>query len=209
MADFDNVRFPVKISLGAVGGPRFKTSLAVMASGAESRVQEWETERGEWTVSHSVKRPIPAAELFAFVRVIGKGRANTFRFKDWTDFVCLNGEGLFIDSDDSPPVKQMVKRYTFYGIDGTAYHYDRIISKPIEGKVTTDASGLDYATGQAISGTFWYGEFDCWVRQDSDWTKAQVITPKQGEAPISRRFLISFPDIELVEVIFEETEEAS
>ncbi len=203
MTDFDNVRFPPKISLGAVGGPRFKTSLAVMASGAESRVQEWETERGEWTVSHSVKRPIQAAELFAFVRVVGKGMANTFRFKDWPDFICEQGDGFFVDTDDSPPVKQMVKRYTFLGIDSTPYTYDRIICKPITGKITTDASGLDYASGQATTGTFWYGEFDCWVRQNSDWTKSQIITPKPGG------FLIAFNDIELVEVIFEDTEEAS
>ncbi len=203
MTDFDNVRFPPKISLGAVGGPRFKTSLAVMASGAESRVQEWETERGEWTVSHNAKRPERAAEMLAFARVVAAGMANTFRFKDWVDFVCDNGDGFFIDTDDSPPVKQMVKRYTFRGIDGTAYTYDRIISKPIDGKVTTDASGLDYATGQATAGTFWHGEFDCWCRMNSDLTRGVILTPKPGG------FLMSFSDMEIVEVVFEETEEAS
>lgn len=201
--DFDNVRFPPLIALGAVGGPRFKTSIAEMSNGREGRIQWWENERGEWTVSHNAKRPGKAGELLAFFRTIGKGMANTFRFKDWADFTCDPGQGVFVDTEDSPPLRQMVKRYTFYGIDGTPYTYDRVIVKPVSGKVTTDGTGLDYATGIADSGTTWSGEFDCWARLNSDAMKGTILTPKEGG------FLIEFPSIDLVEVSPFEAEDVS
>lgn len=194
MADFDNVRFPEKISLDASGGPQFKTTVAEMATGKEGRIQWWEHARGEWTCSHTAKRPAAGKVLLSFFYVVGQGMANTFRFKDWNDFECANGDGFFIDTEGSPILKQMVKRYRFTGIDGTIYTYDRIISKPITGKVTTDAASLDYATGIAASGTTWYGEFDCWTRLGSDASKFQIITPKPGG------YLVSWDGIEIIEV---------
>lgn len=193
MADFD-VRFPPKISLNAVGGPGFKTSVAMMASGAESRTQEWELDRGEWVVSHEARLPQDWEPLVAFFRVIAKGRANTFRFKDWTDFECAVGSGLFIDTEEGSPVrKQMVKRYTFGG-----FTYDRVITKPINGTITTNATGLDYATGIAVSGTSWSGEFDVWARLNNDPMKCQVIdrNPQEG-------LIVGWSGIEIVEVIHE------
>ena len=106
------IRFPPRISFGAVGGPRFKTSVAAMASGAESRTQEWELERGEWSVSHTARRPEDWEPLLSFFRQAA-GMANTFRFKDWTDYICAQGAGLFVATTGSPTQKQMVKRYKF------------------------------------------------------------------------------------------------
>lgn len=189
MADLA-IQFPPFISYGAVGGPRFKTSVAVMANGAESRAQEWELERGEWTVSHHARKAADWEPLLAFFRVVA-GMANTFRFKDWTDFECANGAGFFVTSGSS---KQMVKRYT-YG----AYTYDRVITKPISGHITTDAVGLSYTTGLATSGTTWYGEFDCWARLNSDPMRCQVISRSAGQ------LVVGWDDIEIVEVTGEVT----
>lgn len=190
MADLDK-RFPVRISFGAVGGPRFKTTVAIMASGAESRRRWWETERGEWTVSHSAKVGAAADELLAFFRNVA-GMANTFRFKDWTDFTCLPGAGLFIDTTiGSPTRRQMVKRYTWEG-----FTYDRVITKPVNGTITYDGAGLDYATGIADTGTAWHGEFDCWARLDVDPMKLQMVDrqPQGGD------LIVSWNGIEIVEV---------
>ncbi len=190
MADLDSVRFPPRISLGAVGGPRFMTSIAVMASGAESRNQDWELERGEWTVSHSARLPVDWQPLLAFFRIVA-GMANTFRFKDWTDFECAAGEGFFTTNvPGSPTVLQMVKRYTF-----GAYTYDRFITKPVNGTIVTDASGLNYANGTASSGTFWSGEFDCWARLNNDPMRAQVI-----DRNIEEGLIVGWDGIEIVEV---------
>lgn len=191
--DFDDVRFPPLISFGAVGGPRFETSVATMASGAESRNQNWELDRGEWEVSFTARIKEEWMPLVSFFRVIAKGRANTFRFKDWTDYVALTGEGLFVDDDSgSPTLRQMVKRYTYGN-----YTYDRYITKPISGKITTDAVGLDYASGLALSGTTWSGEFDCWCRLNNDPMRLRMIDKND------HGFIVGWSGIEIVEVTSE------
>ena len=194
MADFDDVRFPPKISFGAVGGPRFMVTVATMASGAESRRRWWETERGEWTVSHRAKVGTAVDELLAFFRAIAQGRGNTFRFKDWADFICPVGAGFFIDTTiGSPTRRQMVRRYTF-----GSHTYDRIITKPINGSITYNGTGLDYATGTAATGTTWSGEFDCMVRLDEDPMKLQTVDRNpDGD------LIISWDNIQIVEVTFE------
>lgn len=192
MADLDTVRFPPQISLGAVGGPKFQTAIAVTNSGRESRTQLWERERGEWSVSHHARRPDDWKELLAFFRIVA-GMANTFRFKDWTDYICLAGDGYFVDADSGSPLgKQMVKRYTF-----GSYTYDRVITKPISGTITTDAAGLDYATGIATSGTTWHGQFDVHARLDADPAKLQIINKTRDG------FLVGWDDIQIVEVVHE------
>lgn len=194
MADFDTVRFPPRISLGAIGGPRFKTAIPpAMASGAESRVREWETERGEWSVGFHARTMRDLAPILSFFRAIAAGKANTFRFKDWLDYVCDVGDGFYQSIDGSPATVQMVKRYTYEG-----FTYDRIITKPIDGEITTDAVGLDYATGIAASGTTWSGEFDCMCRLDTDVVRAQIINKNN-----TKGFIVGWDDIEIVEVIHE------
>lgn len=182
-----DIQFPPLISMNAIGGPRFNTSVATMASGAESRVQNWELERGEWTVSFSARLPRDWEPLVSFFRVCA-GMANTFRFKDWTDYVCLTGAGIFETTASGD--KQMVKRYTFGG-----YTYDRVITKPISGKITTDATGLDYDTGIATTGTTWYGEFDVWARLNVDPMQCRVIDRNRAEG-----LIVGWENIEIVEV---------
>jgi uncharacterized protein (TIGR02217 family) len=207
MADFDQALFPPKVSLNAVGGPGFNTSIVTMASGKESRRRWWEQDRGSWVVSHHARLHDPVGqELLAFFRTVAQGMGNTFRFKDWTDFVCATGSGLFQPSTfGSPTGVQMVKRYSFRGLDGTTYTHDRVINKPRSGTITTNAVGLDYATGIATSGTTWSGEFDCWVRLNSDVMRLQVLN-RHGDNDESGRpeLIVGWDGIELVEVIEEE-----
>lgn len=192
--DFDDERFPVAVSLDAVGGPRFKTSIASMASGAEQRIAWWPTERGEWTVNFRSKLPKEYRPMLAFFRAIAQGMANTFRFKDWTDYMCEVGDGQFVLIDGvSPPAYQMVKVYT-YG----AQTYNRVIRKPINGKVTTDATGLDYATGIASSDGTWSGEFDVQARMGNDPLRCQVIDRNPTEG-----LIVAFDGLEIVETMDE------
>jgi len=204
MADL-NIRFPPKISLNAVGGPGFLTSggaIPIMASGAESRTQDWELERGQWVVSHHARVPADWEPLLAFIRVVA-GMANTFRFKDWTDYICAAGSGFFVDALGSPSRMQMVKRYSFPTLTGGTVTYDRYITKPIDGTVTVTGGGtVDYATGLVEGGSpsAWHGEFDCWCRLNSDIMKAQVITRSLSEG-----LLVGWDNIEIVEVTNEVT----
>ena len=191
MSDFNTVQFPLDIAYNAVGGPKFKTSVAVMSNGTESRIRWWETERGEWSVSFIGKKPAEWQPLLAFFRAIAAGQANTFRFRDWTDYTCAVGEGFLVAIPGSAN-KQMVKRYTYGG-----FTYDRVISKPVSGAITYDGAGLDYATGIATSGSTWSGQFDCWCRLNNDAARCQVVSRSGG------MLIVEWNDIEIVEVVNE------
>ena len=188
--DFLDIRFPPKISAGAVGGPEFLTDVVIVASGQETRNQNWTNERLSYEVSHAARREEDWRELASFFRVV-YGKAHSFRFKDWTDYVCESGDGVFLTADTGSPLGvQMYKKYTFSG-----QIYYRKITKPISGKVTTDAVGLDYTTGIASSGTFWYGEYDVHARFDTDAMKHETITPQDdGE------LIVGWQNIPIVEV---------
>ncbi len=197
MTAFIDVRFPVRVSMGAIGGPGFLTNIAIMESGAESRNQEWEWERGEWEVSQAAKLPVNYEPLQAFFRLVG-GRAHSFRFKDWTDYICTSAQGFFVDSDGSPSGKQMVKRYTFGG-----FTVDRRITKPVHGTVIIQGvgspsdNGLDYSTGIVYGGspTSHSCEFDVCARFDTDKMRAEAINrnPEDG-------LIVTWQSIPIVEV---------
>lgn len=190
-ANFIDIRFPERISLNAQGGPEFLTDIVIVASGFETRNQNWSKQRMRFDVAHAARREADWRKLQAFFLVVA-GRACSFRFKDWTDYVCLSGDGVFITDDTagSPTVLQMHKRYTFQG-----QTYYRKITKPISGKITTNASGLDYSTGIASSGSTWSGEFDVHARFDTDSMQSETLnrTP-DGE------LLVGWRSIPIVEV---------
>lgn len=191
---FINEIFPERISLNAIGGPGFMTNVAVMASGAESRNQEWEFERFEAEVSQAAKLSTEYIPLQAFFRIMG-GRANSFRYKDWTDYTCVAGQGFFISAvHDSPAGHQMVKRYTF-----GSHTVDRIITKPRNnGTVVFNNGGtLDYNTGivDGTAPTFWYGDFDIHCRFDTDVMRYEAI-----DRNVAHGLIVTWQSIPIVEV---------
>lgn len=190
-ANFIDVRFPPRISLGAEGGDEFNTDIVVIASGFETRNQNWEKALRRYDVAHAARREEDWKQLRAFFLAM-RGRACSFRFKDWTDYVCESGDGTFIDADGSPSAKQMVKTYTFQ-----AQTYQKIITKPINGKVTVVGGGsVDYSTGiVAGSPTSWYGEFDLHCRFDTD----RMVSLTIDRSP-DGELLVGWQSIPIVEV---------
>ena len=138
-----DIQFPECISLNAINGPEFETDVVVFANGQEQRNANWEFERFTAEVAHAARRESDWRPLLAFFR-LAQGRANTFRYKDHTDYICEPGDGVFFDSTDgSPTGQQMYKRYTFDG--QTVY---RRITKPVSGTITITGGGsLNYASG--------------------------------------------------------------
>lgn len=170
---FIETRFPEAISYGAVGGAGFQTDVITVNSGAEQRNAAWQDARCSFDVAHGVKTQVQLNELIAFFRVM-KGKANGFRFKDWTDFAVGAGEGKFTAIDSTH--FQMVKRYTEAG-----NNHDRVITKPVSGTVSvTGGTGVsvDYTTGivTVISGTptAWTGQFDVPCRFDTDQMRVSI-----------------------------------
>ena len=95
---FHDVRLPEDIEQGATGGPRFKTNILILSSGFEQRNIEFEETRGFWNIGYGIQTKVDFNTVleFFFAR---QGRANSFRFKDFSDFeIGIDPE----DSSDDP-----------------------------------------------------------------------------------------------------------
>lgn len=198
-AVFDEVRFPVVISVGARGGPRWNTNLVQLSSGAEQRNQLWVYPLHQWNVAAGIR----SAADFALVRsffIARRGRLRPFRFKDWADYTSASAPGVAITSTDqvigtgSGP-HQLVKLYA----DDVA-SFTRTITKPVAGTVKISVDGVETLSGGAFpwsvdtttglvtftgsgptlpSGTIRAGfEFDVPARFNSDQLDGEQIEPE-------------------------------
>lgn len=181
---FHDIRMPEFIAVGAIGGPRFRTSVVEAGSGHEFRNIELANMRHQWNVAQSIKTQAELDAIKAFY-VNRYGRAFGFRFKDWSDFIVTAGS--IGTGDAATRVFQLTKTYD----DGT-FSVVRDIAKP---RNDTDAEGdhlakfffdaveqstgtwsLDTATGLVTFGgppaggvaVTWTGEFDVPVRFETD-----------------------------------------
>jgi uncharacterized protein (TIGR02217 family) len=186
---FYEIQFPPKISFGAQGGPGFSTDVVVVSSGAEQRNIIWSQARRRYDVAHAARLQPASDEVKAFFHNM-RGRAHGFRFKDWTDYQVIAGEGSIVTIGS---VKHLGKRYT-----SGAQTYDRVITKPVSGTVTVTGGGtVDYTTGIITGGTptSWVGEFDVPVRFDTDELVGEILNRN-----VSRGFIVGWREIPLVEL---------
>jgi uncharacterized protein (TIGR02217 family) len=178
---FLNIRFPENISYGANGGPEFNTNVVIITSGYEQRNANWSSSKLSYDVSHAARTADQIKELIAFFR-IAKGRANSFRFKDWMDYQAV--EGTLINTTGL--TFQLYKVY-----DNDAGQYLRKITKPVSVSIYKNdvlLDPLDYVldlnTGLVTFDTVesddvltWDGEFDVPARFDTDQLKGEIISP--------------------------------
>lgn len=208
---FQEVQFPAGISQGAVGGPRFNTTILALSSGAEHRNINWTGRRGEWDVSTGLRTQTQIEELLDFFHA-RFGRAYGFRFKDWSDYQCprwyatpgdLFALPLWMTTVGSTTrTFQLTKTYEDAG--GT---YTRLIQKPVTGTLalynngvpmvpTTDftvdtttgivtiSTAIATVAGQLITGNC---EFDVPCRFDTDDMKITTTTTNNfswGPVPV-------------------------
>lgn len=181
---FHDVRFPVDIAYGSTGGPEYSTEVIVTHSGYEQRNINWSVARAKYNVAHGVKTQSQLDTLIAFFRA-RRGRAHSFRFKDWTDF---QATGVLIGTGNGALTTfQLIKNYT----SGSATE-SRTITRPVSGTVkiylnsVLQSSGysVDHATGVVtfvsapantvlVQADF---EFDVPVRFDTDRLSAALDT---------------------------------
>jgi uncharacterized protein (TIGR02217 family) len=174
---FLNVSFPPYVAQGASGGPEFSTEVVSLASGSEQRNSLWAGARGKWNISTGIRTRAQMLDVIAFFHVV-KGKAYSFRFRDWNDYQAANVPMVQVTGT----VWQLVKRYTI-----ASFEHVRTITKPVAGTVSITVSGLpvvpsgiDYLTGRvtfssapgaAPHATF---EFDVPVRFDTDHLSVQA-----------------------------------
>ena len=140
---FHNIKLPDDIEKGAVGGPRFKTTVLTLESGFEKRNIDWAQARGQWDIGYGIMTKEDPIVQFATLDVIRdffyarQGRAHSFRFKDWSDFdigdkdnptVMNQAIGL---GDDANTIFQIFKEYTSGGIT-----YNRPVTKIVTGTIS-------------------------------------------------------------------------
>ena len=82
---FLDVQFPVGISYGSSGGPDYSTSVIGMQSGLEQRNIRWTYPRNSYDAATGIRGMIALEDLIAMFH-IAQGRANSFRWKDWSDY---------------------------------------------------------------------------------------------------------------------------
>jgi len=143
MADFHSVRLPDDIERGAVGGPAFKTSRSLLASGQQTTVRHWLQPLGGWDIGYGIQSldDLEAVRNFFYARM---GAGFGFRFKDWSDFTVARQE--IGTGDAAQSVFQMFKRYS----DGT-FDFDRTLTRLVATTVQTWVNSVPLTEGGGFS----------------------------------------------------------
>jgi uncharacterized protein (TIGR02217 family) len=199
---FHDVRFPVGLSFGSVGGPERRTDVVALSNGYEERNSPWAHSRRRYDAGLGMRSLDDVETMIAFFEA-RYGQLYAFRWKDWSDFRSCKpsveisafdqtlglGDGLRTDF-------QMVKTYR-----SGEHSYSRPITKPVAGKVQVAVGnigvqeGVDYAVDLAsgvvtfvaapdpdleITAGF---EFDVPVRFDTDRIQTSIASFQAGEIP--------------------------
>lgn len=150
--DFDNIPFPVAISLNSVAGPEFSTDVTETAGGFEKRNQNWSGARLRFNVATGVRTEADYEVLLKFF--YGRaGRARAFRFQDWSDFKSCSisatpahGDQVLGVGDGAKQFFQLQKSY----VSGPVT-YVRKITRPVAGSVTVGLGGINQPSGWTVN----------------------------------------------------------
>lgn len=204
---FDEVRLPVELERGALGGPGFLTNVFPLNSGKEQRNQIWSVDRGKWDIGYGIQTREDALQVRNFF-MARRGRARGFRFRDWTNYTTFNRstqshdlQGFTADGDGTTSAFQMQYRYT----DDGNFYFDKTIYKPVASTIRAYVDGVE-DTGISVDSTTgivtfssppaysswltWQGDFDLPVRFDVD----------NLEGVVTNVNVISYPSIPIVEI---------
>ncbi len=199
---FHDIRFPVEISLGTVGGPERAIEIVELANGHEIRSSKQAHSRRRYAAGFGVKTYAQLYDIIEFYEA-RQGKLNAFRWKDWSDYQsCAPGRFVhFTDQiigfgDDQKRVFQLCKTYR-----SGAQEVKRIITKPVAETVVVGidqsrcVAGEDYEldarngrieflappkSGAYVLAGF---EFDVPVRFDCDQLEINLSHFEAGEIP--------------------------
>ena len=200
---FHEVRLPLRLSLGASGGPGRRTEIVALSNGGETRNARWADARRRYDVGTGLRGLDDLYELTAFFEA-RRGQLYGFRFRDPVDHTsaaygqAVSAIDQVIGSGDGiTTLFELIKTYEDAG-GATA----RRIEKPVEGSVVVTIDGtplnpgaftVDPTTGQVsimpeftpapgAEVTAGY-EFDIPVRFDTDRIEISLAAFKAGSVP--------------------------
>lgn len=199
---FHEIRFPVSLSFGAMGGPERRTEIVTLASGFEERNTPWSHPRRRYDAGMGLRSLDDLAELVAFFEA-RMGQLHGFRWKDWSDYKsCAPSREIgFLDQqvatgDGTTRSFQLTKAYR----SGPSV-YLRPIRKVVGGSVLAGVGGVERFLGDDYSvdhatGLVTFAEapepgaeitagfaFDVPVRFDADRIAVSVSSFQAGEVP--------------------------
>jgi uncharacterized protein (TIGR02217 family) len=145
---FHDIRLPLKLARGAVGGPERLTEVIPLASGQETRITAHAHSRRRWELASAMRSLDELATLTAFFEA-RLGRLHTFRFRDPADHrSCLPSQvpgpqdQLLGTGDGIRTRFELVKRY---GDEAGAT--DRPVTLPVAGSVRISVAGQELPAG--------------------------------------------------------------
>lgn len=199
---FHEVRFPAKLSFGAIGGPERRTEIVTMASGFEERNTPWIHSRRRFDAGMGLRSLDDLSAVVAFFEA-RSGQLHGFRWKDWSDHKSCppSAAPRFEDQviaigDGQTRSYALTKAYR-----SGASVYRRPITKPVRGSVRAGIGGnevfldinysVDHVLGRinfnqapdvGAEVTVGY-EFDVPVRFDTDRIAVSVSSFQAGQVP--------------------------
>jgi len=204
MNSFHNVRFPLRISFGATGGPERRNEIVLLTSGREKRNARVAHSRRHYDAGTGVRSLEDLYEVMAFFEA-RRGSLHAFRFRDPFDMKSCAPQELPTPFDQEVGTGDGVRsRFALgktYGEGQDAYR--REIKWPVPESVVVAAGGtvkqpsVDYsidpetgelvfapdaipADGEVVTAGF---EFDVPVRFDTDRLSASVTSFRAGQIP--------------------------
>ncbi|MDE1159307.1 MAG: DUF2460 domain-containing protein [Neorhizobium sp.] len=146
MNGFHEVRFPLRVALGATAGPVRRTDIVNLSNGREQRNQRWHASRRAYDAGTGIRSLADLYDVLAFFEA-RRGQLYGFRFRDPLDQTSgrphapISREDQEIGTGDGEtPTFQLVKTYADQGGSWT-----RPIAKPVGGTVVVAVDGIAIA----------------------------------------------------------------
>lgn len=199
---FHDIRFPVSLSFGALGGPERRTEIVELANGHEERNTPWRDSRRRYDAGFGLRALDDLETVIAFFEA-RQGMLHAFRWKDWGDYRSAPAskpvtafDQLLGPGDGETREFQLRKGYA--SGDQTWW---REIVKPVAGTVRAAIGAEEMTLGEdysvdATTGRITFDwppdagaeihagfEFDVPVRFDADLIQISVASFKAGEVP--------------------------
>lgn len=199
---FHEIRFPVNLSFGSMGGPERRTEIVTLANGHEERNTPWAQSRRRYDAGLGLRSLDDVGALIAFFEA-RQGMLHGFRWKDWADHKSCPSSREISALDQSLGYGDgmvrdfaLVKTYRSGGVG-----MGRMIGKPVAGSVRVAVGGVEQPEGLAWKVDLTTGlitlsdapaaaaevtagfEFDVPVRFDTDLIQVSVASFQAGDVP--------------------------
>jgi len=194
---FINHRLSRRVAYGFEGGPEWNTRIIELDNGMEVRNGQWAYPRHRYSAQYvHLDETARNAVIHAFHAA--RGRLYAFRFQDWNDYQA-NDEILYVKPGTRTPV-QLSKTYRMGNVASVRPVRAIVTATVVNSHNDSIPGHLDSALGVFTPDNewdndsyTWNGEFDVWVRFDSDYN-AFAISSRNGQE------LIATASIDLIEV---------